>query len=48
MDHQTLAQLLGNYGEFLGAIAVVIGTTAHLCTVVFWAELCIEEACVFF
>ena len=23
MDHQTLAQLLGNYGEFLGAIAVV-------------------------
>jgi len=22
MDHQTLAQLLGNYGEFLGAIAV--------------------------
>jgi len=24
MDHQTLAQLLGNYGEFLGAIAVVV------------------------
>lgn len=23
MDHQTFAQLLGNYGEFLGAIAVV-------------------------
>jgi hypothetical protein len=24
MDHQAFAQLLGNYGEFLGAIAVVI------------------------
>ena len=24
MDHQTFAQLLGNYGEFIGAIAVVI------------------------
>jgi hypothetical protein len=24
MDHQTFAQLLGNYGEFVGAIAVVI------------------------
>lgn len=24
MDHQQLAQLLGNYGEFVGAIAVVI------------------------
>ena len=24
MDHQALAQLLGNYGEFLGAIAVVV------------------------
>jgi len=23
MDHQTFAQLLGNYGEFIGAIAVV-------------------------
>ena len=23
MDHQTFAQLLGNYGEFVGAIAVV-------------------------
>ena len=22
MDHQTLAQLLGNYGEFIGSIAV--------------------------
>ena len=22
MDHQTFAQLLGNYGEFVGAIAV--------------------------
>ncbi len=24
MDHQAFAQLLGNYGEFVGAIAVVI------------------------
>lgn len=24
MDHQTFAQLLGNYGEFVGAIAVVL------------------------
>jgi len=24
MDHQAIAQLLGNYGEFVGAIAVVI------------------------
>ena len=24
MDHQALAQLLGNYGEFVGAIAVVL------------------------
>jgi hypothetical protein len=24
MDHQTFAQLLGNYGEFVGAIAVVV------------------------
>jgi hypothetical protein len=24
MDHQAFAQLLGNYGEFLGAIAVVV------------------------
>jgi len=23
MDHQAFAQLLGNYGEFVGAIAVV-------------------------
>ena len=23
MDHLTFAQLLGNYGEFIGAIAVV-------------------------
>jgi hypothetical protein len=24
MDHQAFAQLLGNYGEFLGSIAVVV------------------------
>ena len=24
MDHQTFAQLLGNYGEFIGAIAVIL------------------------
>ena len=24
MDHQTFAQMLGNYGEFFGAVAVVI------------------------
>lgn len=29
MDHQAFAQLLGNYGEFIGAIAVVI-TLAYL------------------
>ena len=29
MDHQALAQLLGNYGEFIGAIAVV-ATLAYL------------------
>ena len=23
MDHQAFAQLLGNYGEFVGAVAVV-------------------------
>ena len=29
MDHQALAQMLGNYGEFVGAIAVV-ATLAYL------------------
>ena len=29
MDHQAFAQLLGNYGEFIGAIAVVV-TLAYL------------------
>ncbi len=29
MDHQTFAQLLGSYGEFVGAIAVVV-TLAYL------------------
>ena len=29
MDHQALAQLLGNYGEFVGAVAVVV-TLAYL------------------
>jgi len=29
VDHQSLAQLLGNYGEFVGAIAVVV-TLAYL------------------
>jgi len=24
MDHQTIAQMLGNYGEFFGAIAVIV------------------------
>lgn len=31
MDHQAFAQLLGNYGEFVGAIAVVV-TLAYLAT----------------
>ena len=31
MDHQTFAQLLGNYGEFVGAIAVVV-TLVYLTT----------------
>ena len=29
MDHHAFAQLLGNYGEFVGAIAVVV-TLAYL------------------
>ena len=29
MDHQAFAQLLGNYGEFVGAVAVV-GTLVYL------------------
>ena len=29
MDHQVFAQMLGNYGEFVGAIAVV-ATLAYL------------------
>ena len=29
MDHQTFAQLLGNYGEFIGSIAV-LATLAYL------------------
>ena len=29
MDHESIAQLLGNYGEFVGAIGVVI-TLAYL------------------
>ena len=29
MDHQAIAQLLGNYGKFIGAIAVVL-TLAYL------------------
>jgi hypothetical protein len=31
MDHQAFAQLLGNYGEFVGAIAVVV-TLGYLAT----------------
>ena len=31
MDHQAFAQLLGNYGEFVGAIAVVV-TLIYLAT----------------
>jgi hypothetical protein len=31
MDHQAFAQLLGNYGEFIGAIAVVV-TLFYLAT----------------
>jgi len=31
MDHQTFAQLLGNYGEFVGAIGVVV-TLVYLTT----------------
>ena len=31
MDHQAFAQLLGNYGEFVGAIAVVL-TLGYLAT----------------
>ena len=31
MEHQVFAELLGNYGEFLGAIAVVV-TLAYLAT----------------
>lgn len=31
MDHQTFAELLGNYGEFIGAVAVVV-TLIYLAT----------------
>jgi hypothetical protein len=41
MDHQAFAQLLGNYGEFLGAIAV-FGTLAYLAVQVRQSKLALE------
>ena len=38
MDHQAFAQLLGNYGEFIGAIGVVV-TLAYLATQVRYARI---------
>ena len=37
MDHLTFAQLLGNYGEFLGAIVIVV-TVAYLAAQVRYAK----------
>ena len=42
MDHQTFAQLLGNYGEFVGAIAVVV-TLAYLAVQVRYGKRATEE-----
>jgi len=42
MDHQAFAQLLGNYGEFVGAIAVVI-TLAYLATQIRQNTLAMEK-----
>ena len=41
MDHLTFAQLLGNYGEFVGAIAVV-ATLAYLAVQVRHSRLATE------
>ncbi len=41
MDHQTFAELLGNYGEFLGAIAV-FGTLAYLAVQVRQSKVALE------
>ena len=42
MDHQTFAQLLGNYGEFVGAIAVVV-TLAYVAIQVRHTRQVVEE-----
>ena len=42
MDHQAIAQLLGNYGEFVGAIAVV-ATLAYLALQVRYGKRATEE-----
>ena len=42
MDHQAFAQLLGNYGEFVGAIAVVI-TLAYLAAQIRQNTLAMEK-----
>jgi len=41
MDHQAFAQLLGNYGEFVGAIAVVV-TLAYLAVQVKQSRLSLD------
>lgn len=42
MDHQTFAQLLGNYGEFFGAIAV-LGTLLYLAAQIRQNKFAIER-----
>jgi hypothetical protein len=43
MDHQAFAELLGNYGEFVGAIAVVV-TLAYLAVQIRQNSLLLERA----
>ena len=45
MDHQALAQLLGNYGEFLGAIGVVV-TLIYLARQIRQSNLAAETAAI--
>ena len=43
MDHQAFAQMLGNYGEFVGAIAVVV-TLAYLSVQIRQNSRTVEES----
>ena len=42
MDHQMFAQLLGNYGEFVGAVAIVV-TLVYLAVQVRQSRQLLEE-----